>query len=103
MSSVRVIEGTLVRSNVEFRNPPATSGAEGELHDPPTVKAHWKAPDGSITSYVYLVDPELERDGVGAYHIDLFLEDQGRWWIQWEGVDLVVAEDYVVVVDSKFD
>lgn len=96
MSTLKVLEGTLVRTSVEFRD------VTGALADPPTVKVHWKTPLGIITTFTYLIDVELVRDSIGAYHMDQVENEGGQWWVRWEGVALVNEEDFFYVRLGQF-
>lgn len=87
---------TQVRATVEFRD------VDGALADPPTVKVHWRDPDGLVTSYTYLTDDEVIRDSLGIFHMDNVVgTPRGKWWVRWEGVDLVNAEDSFMVEETR--
>jgi len=91
VSTLRVFDGTLVRSTVSFRD------IEGVLADPPTVVVKWMNDAGTVFVYTYITDVEVVRDAVGIYHMDRVADSNGAWWVQWEGVGLVKEEDYFYV------
>lgn len=53
------------------------------LTDPAAIRFKFQDDTDPATSvYVYGTDPELVKDGVGLYHVDVDL-DEGDVWIDW--------------------
>lgn len=77
--------GTLVRASVTFRD------LDGVPTDPDTVNAKYQEPDGTEVEKVYDSDPEVVRDGVGRYHIDITLDASGTWYARFEGTEGLIA------------
>lgn len=61
--------------------------------DPTGVSLLIKAPDGTITTLVYLTDSSLVRDDVGIYHVDFTANQDGCYCYRWEGSGAVSAVD----------
>ena len=59
--------------------------------DPTTVKCVIKAPDGTVTTYVYGTDVELVKDGAGVYHLDVVANQNKRWHYRYEGTGTCTA------------
>ena len=55
----------------------------GTLLDPAAVYVSWKDPDGNITQKQHGTDPELVKDAVGTYHIDIDASAAGQWTYRW--------------------
>lgn len=55
------------------------------LTDPTTVTFLVKAPGIEAVTYVYGIDGEVVRDGVGAYHVDVVGNSQHLWRYRFEG------------------
>ena len=89
--------GDQVTSSIEFRQGAA-------LADPTTITCKVEEPDGTETPYVYPTDPEVIKDAVGKYHLDITVNAEGTWTHRWEGTGAVVAaaEQRFVVRDSAF-
>lgn len=90
--------GNLVRVDGNFtdeNNAPA---------DPSTVSVKVRTPAGASTTYTYGVDPEVIKDSVGNYHIDLQPDLEGTWYYRWEGTGSIrAAGDWrFYVKDSVF-
>lgn len=71
--------GDRVRISASF----ADEGASPS--DPSPVRLRYRDPAGTVTTLVYGTDPELVRDGVGAYHADLDAAAAGTWHYRAEG------------------
>ena len=87
--------GTAVEQTIEIT---ATSGS---LADPDTLTVILRAPDGDQTDYVYGVDVEITRTGVGVYVFHSPALDQvGKWWVGWvaTGTGVTVTDDASVDV-----
>ncbi|RJX20811.1 MAG: hypothetical protein C4570_03380 [Ammonifex sp.] len=67
------MKGKLIRLSLAFTD------ASDAAVDPTTVSVRIRPPDGVKATYVYGVDAELVRDGVGNYHFDLSLEQYGMY------------------------
>lgn len=70
--------GDLIRCTGTFTN------AAGTAVDPTTVTFKVEDASGDVTSYVYDTDPEVVRDGTGVYHVDVSIDEAGRWQFRWE-------------------
>lgn len=82
----RVDVGDLHRFTITFLD-----GA-GVAADPTAVRVFWKSPDGVVsTPLVFGSDPEVVKDGVGLYHVDVILDQPGWWHPRWEGTGAVHA------------
>ncbi len=69
--------GDLRRCSVLFKD------LSGAAADPTGIVVAVRDPAGTDTSYTYGSDAELERDGVGAYHIDIPAVLAGRHVVTW--------------------
>ena len=69
--------GDLRRCSAQFKN------FDGELADPTSIVFSVKQPDGTKQVFTYGTDTELEKDGVGQYHIDYPITQAGRHVIEW--------------------
>lgn len=78
---------------------------DGTPFDPGVVKFSWKPPGGEAVEKVYDTDPEVVRNGVGDYHVDVELTSPNKWHYRVEGTtvsgDLQGADQGTLVVDSK--
>lgn len=89
-------KGQKVRCEVDFT-------VSDVLTDPSTVTAKTKSPSGMVLSYVYGVDAELVKDGVGEYHIDVTANEIGQWHFRFEGTGTCAAvEEAAFAVRSVF-
>lgn len=79
--------GALVRVAASFAN------AAGAPADPTIVRAKVKKPSGTVTSYLYGTDVELVRDGLGAFHLDINVDQAEEWCYRFEGTGAVQAVD----------
>jgi len=79
--------GDVVRCSVEFKD------ANDLPADPTTVTINVCAAGQALTSYVYTVDPEVIKDGVGQYHIDISATIAGDWYYRWIGTGALVAAE----------
>lgn len=85
-----IISGTTIR----FYTKTPFSNFAGTAVDPDVVEFSYRIGNGAITTYVYGVDPELVRDGVGNYHVDIDSEDkQGTWTYSWYGYPTAAHTD----------
>ena len=51
--------------------------------DPGKVYCEVTNPDNTKTTYEYGVGTEIVRDSIGVYHIDVYLDQAGRWTVRW--------------------
>ena len=61
--------------------------------DPTGVTFVMVAPDGTQTSYIYLTDSELVKEGVGVYYVDFAITQRGRHAYRFAGTGAVVAAE----------
>jgi hypothetical protein len=52
--------------------------------DPPSLTFLLLSPSGSVARYDYGLDPALQRDAVGRYHLDFSPTKGGEWHYRWE-------------------
>lgn len=83
--------GDEVRCSVEFMD------STGTFADPSTVTFKLKNPSGTVTTYVYGTDAQLEKSAVGRYYVDVTINATGIWSYRFEGTGLVN-----VASESKF-
>lgn len=69
--------GDIVRISASFKN------SASSLIDPTSASMLYKDPSGSKTSLVYAVDAALVKDNTGLYHVDLTIDESGRWYTRW--------------------
>jgi hypothetical protein len=68
--------------------------AAGAYADPTTITVKLADPHGILTTFLYGLDPEVVRDAVGRYHMDLTTgSTPGRWVYRYEGDGAVEAGD----------
>lgn len=74
----------------------------GVAVDPTTVTAVVVDPDGLKTSYVYGTDAAVIKDGVGAYHLDVYASSAGTWTYSFQatGTATGAGEKTFVVAPS---
>lgn len=60
---------------------------DGTPRDPLNVQVIVTDPDGNETTYVYLTHPEVIKEDVGIYRIDLLRSTAGTWSDKWQGWD----------------
>lgn len=56
---------------------------DGVLSDPEVVNLSVRDPDGTVTTYVYETDDEVEKDSTGAYHANIDGNLAGFWHYRW--------------------
>lgn len=70
--------------------------------DPTAVKIKVKKPDNTVVEQTWGVDAQPVRDGVGAFHADILLDQAGDWVCRWEGTGAVqAAEEFVFIVRAS--
>jgi hypothetical protein len=87
-------KGTQVRLSATFT-------VAGVATDPTTVTFKVEDPTGIVTSYT---SPQVIKDSVGNYHLDILLGTSGVWWYRTEGSGVVTAatEAQLAVRSSNF-
>lgn len=79
--------GDLVRVSGEFKD------LQGNLTDPSTVKVSYRKPDGVVVTKEYGTDPEVNRDSLGIFSMDIAVDQDGRWWYQFIGEGTLQASE----------
>jgi len=61
---------------------------DGVEYDPGSGKVTFKHrnPAGDSTTYTYPTDSEIVQDSTGNYHVDLLLDDEGFWVVQFNNL-----------------
>jgi hypothetical protein len=87
-------KGQILRIGVEFRD------NAGELADPTTLDFSWKVDFEDSDSYEYGTDPEIVRDSLGVYYVDLTLSISGTYVYQYIAGGLIenAIEDTFLVI-----
>ena len=75
-----------------------TFATNSEPADPSDVSLITRAPDGTLTTYIYGVDGEVDRINEGIYRGTINPNISGRWRIRWEGTSPAIG-----VVETWFD
>jgi hypothetical protein len=75
----------------------------GVATDPAALTLSITDPSSNVVTYVYLTDAELVRDGVGAFHLDLTIDELGLWTYSWlingsdtEDGTLITGQNYTL-------
>jgi hypothetical protein len=85
--------GQSVRLSASFTDP------ETELpYDPATVSFTCRPPSGVALSKTYPENPDVVRDGVGEYHLDLIAAEPGEWHYRAQGAGGGQAADECMFV-----
>lgn len=66
---------------------------DGDLADPTALTFTYRAPDGTLTSYVYNTDPELVRDSLGTYHTTVTMDTAGDGFWRWSATGAVADSE----------
>ncbi len=76
----------------------------GVLADPTTVTFRIKAPDGTVTTYVYGVNMQLVKSATGDYYVAWTWTSAGVWLYSFtgEGAAVGYVEGGVVVEGPSF-
>ena len=72
------VVGDLIRVSVTYQ-------VGSTRTDPTIVTFKWKNPAGTTTTWIYLTDNQVVRDGVGEFHADVSVTAAGTWNVRWEG------------------
>jgi hypothetical protein len=63
-----------------------TFNVAGVPTDPDTVTFSMRSPvTGTVTTYVYLTDGEVQQLATGVYEATIVVSEPGRWWYRWLG------------------
>lgn len=91
-------KGDLVRCSAAWTD---TAGA---AVDPTVVIFKFKNPAGTVTTYTYGTNPELVKDSVGNYHVDVDGSSSGVWYYSFvsTGTGQASDENQFVVSVSEF-
>lgn len=76
--SLSVDEGDVVICEATF-----TTAATGALIDPTDVYFQTKTSGGTIVTYHYGVDPEVQRISTGYYRASVGAASDGDWFVRW--------------------
>ena len=71
----------------------AFTDIDDAAQDPGGVQFKLRAPDGTITTYVYGADVEVVKDSTGNYHVDWLIAVAGRYRYRFAGVTSGQAAD----------
>lgn len=74
---------------------------DGVLTDPSTLTLTITTPSAVQTVYTYGTDPEIIRDAVGKYHLDLQISESGTWVWEWFANSELNAADSGTIVTSE--
>ncbi len=94
-----VLAGNLVRVRATFKN------ENGVKVDPATVQVSVKKPDLTITTYIYGTNPEVIKESVGVYYIDINTTNAvGNWFFVWKssGTYQAIGQTTFEVVSAYF-
>jgi len=89
-------KGQVLRVSVEFRD------NAGDLADPTTIDFSWKVDFEDSDSYEYGTDPELVRDSLGLYYVDLTLSISGTYVYQYIAGGLIenaIEDSFLVITE----
>lgn len=78
--------------------------ASGSLVDPGGLVFKFRYDSGPITIKIFGIDPEVVRDGVGRFHIDLPLTEDGTLHFRFESnaVNSGAEEGKIAVAAGRF-
>ena len=92
--------GDVIKCMATFTN------TSGTAVDPATITFKAKVPrSGTITTYVYSVDPQLIKEDTGVYYVHFVPTTHGEWYYRWAGTgaNAAAAEKTFNIRDSAFD
>lgn len=84
--------GSIIRARVTYTDPDS-----GAVVDPLAVSVVVRAPDGTLTTYIYGTDAELVKSSVGVYYVLITLAQVGTYKWKWTGT---ATEQAVVDYDE---
>lgn len=67
---------------------------DGAPADPTTVTATVRDPSGNVSSYI-VTSGQIIRDGVGAYHLDVPVDEAGDWFASFVGTGAIASIEEV--------
>ncbi len=70
--------GALVKVSATF-----TVAETEQAIDPDVVNVSVRAPDETVTTFVYGTNAEVIRDDPGEYHSDVNANQSGTWYYRW--------------------
>jgi hypothetical protein len=90
--------GDVSTVSFEFKN------ESGVNVDPGGVRVRVKDPRKTITVYNYGVDAQVVKESTGKYHIDIYLDKEGDWFVRAEGLttNRGAVESVLTVAHSEF-
>jgi len=93
------IIGQEVRLNASFTD------SNDAFYDPTVLLFKLISPTGTLSTYQYGLNPEVIRDGVGVYYIDISVSQVGSYHWRWEadGANRTSLDGSFIVRDSIFD
>jgi hypothetical protein len=76
----------------------------GTRIDPNVIISKIKSPSGVISSYVYGIDPIVQRDEIGVYRIEILGDESGDWIYRFESTNTFpsAGEDIFNVKETAF-
>jgi hypothetical protein len=80
-------KGDLVRVSGVFKD------LTDVVQDPDTVSLKVTKTDGTQTIYVFNGSPAVTRDSTGNYHVDVSVDQVGRWFYTWISTGLAQAAE----------
>ena len=91
--------GNGIRVSVKYR-----AVQTGAYVDPGTVTVLIKDPSLNVTTWVYGVDPEVQKTATGLYFTVVDADEAGLWEYRWEGTgaNQAASEGSFTVVPSVF-
>lgn len=78
--------GDVATISAEFKN-----GA-GAFTDPASLSVEVRKPTGTLVTYTYPTSPEVIKDAVGKYHVDVACDTAGQWRSEWRAATGVVTD-----------
>lgn len=88
---------------MKVSNDPGFADEDGDLFDPATVTCKVQKPSdaaGTLTTFTYGTDAELEKDSTGVYHVWIDADETGTWVYGFRGEDV---DGNAVENSSTFD
>ena len=75
---------------------------KNKAEDPVGIKFVIKTPANVVTTYQYGTDPQLLKDSLGKYTIDLILSLPGTYRIRWEtAAPNVSIEENTIIAEAR--
>ena len=89
-------KGQILRIGVEFRD------NNEDLADPTTLTFKWKIDLGTTSTYIYGTDPEVVKDSLGVYYVDLTLTTSGTYAYQFMAggaIENAIEDSFLVITE----